>query len=150
MWLRPTLLVVYYDIGNASVGFASFTGGLGYPFTLTANKDFNALVENSSVGVSDLTKVPSDSALYSPQTATLATDLTNPTTLSGAASSCVAFDPVTSACSDLTPIALQTTHGDFYLFQPYTDDETAKSIPGPYSINWGVFWSEPGHPGHSE
>jgi hypothetical protein len=147
----PDQLVVYYDVGNASVGFGSFTGGLGYPLTLTAHSDYNFLVENSSVGaVSDLTNVPADAGLYSPKTASLATDLTNPTTLSGAASSCVAFDPVTSACSNLTPIALQTNRGDFYLFEPYTDDETANSVPGPYSINWGVFWSEPGHPGRSE
>jgi hypothetical protein len=141
----PRQIYVYYDVGNASVGFGSTAGGSGYPLSLTAHKDFNGMVENSSVeAVSDLTLVPADASLYSPATASLATDLTNATTLSGAASSCVAFDPVTSACSNLTPIPLQTNQGNFYLFEPYTDDETANQVAGPYSISWGVFWSELG------
>ena len=75
----------------------------------------------------------------------------NPTVLSGAVSSCVSFDPVTSICSALTPSALGTSAGDFYLYEPYTDDETpiGNSPPDgthPYSINWGVWWSEiPAH-----
>lgn len=144
----PGQIYVYYDVGTASIGFASTAGGRGYPLSLTSNHDYNGLVENSSVGaVADLTLVPADAALYSPETASLATDLTNATTLSGAASSCVAFDPVTSACSNFTPIALQTNRGAFYLSEPYTDDETANQAPGPYSINWGVFWSELGPAG---
>lgn len=141
--LKPGQIYVYYDIGNASVGFGSTAGGTGYPLSITANQDYNFVVENSLVGaVADLTRVPGDATLYSAATANLATDLTNATALSGAASSCVAFDPVTSACSNLTPIALQTNRGNFYLFEPYTDDETANHVAGPYSINWGVFWSE--------
>jgi hypothetical protein len=143
--LAPGQIYVYYDVGTASVGFGSTAGGRGYPLSLTSNHDYNGLVENSSVGaVAGLMLVPADAALYSPETASLATDLTNATTLSGAASSCVALDPVTSVCSNLTPIALQTNRGAFYLSEPYTDDETANQVPGPYSINWGVFWSELG------
>jgi hypothetical protein len=141
----PGQIYVYYDVGSASIGFGSTAGGAGYPLSLTSNFDYNGVVENSSVGaVADLTVNSADATLYSPETATLATDLTNATTLSGAANSCVAFNPLTSACSNLTPVALQTSRGPFSLYEPYTDDETANGRPGPYSINWGVFWSELG------
>jgi hypothetical protein len=140
-------LYVYYDLAHASVGFGSTASGRGYPLSITKNDDnfFNGLVQYSSVGaVSDLTLVSADAALYSPATATLATDLTNATTLSGGASSCVAFNPTTSVCSNLTPVALKTNRGNFYLYEPYTEDETLSGGTGPYSINWGVFWSEMG------
>jgi hypothetical protein len=143
----PGQLYVYYDVGHASVGFGSTAGGSGYPLSITKNDDnqFSGLVEYSSVGaVSDLTLVSADAALYSPQTATLATDLTNATTLSGGASSCVSFSPATSVCSNLTPVALKTNRGDFYLYEPYTEDESLNGGTGPYSINWGVFWAETG------
>jgi hypothetical protein len=148
--LKIGQVYVYWDIDKASVGFGSPAGGRGYPLSITANQDSfsNGLVENSSVGaVADLTLVPADSTFYSTPTAGLATDLTNETTLSGAASSCVAFDPVTSACSNFNPVALQTNLGPLYLFEPYTDDETLNGIAGPFSINWGVFWSELGRQG---
>jgi hypothetical protein len=144
----PGQLYVYYDVAKASAGFGSTAGGSGYPLSITKNDDgqFSGVVENSSIGaVSDLTLVAADAALYSPATATLATDLTNPTALSGGASSCVAFDPATSVCSNLTPIALKTSRGDFYLYEPYTEDESANGGTGPYSINWGFFWSDVGH-----
>jgi len=141
--LNPGQIYVYWDIDHASVGFGSTAGGRGYPLSITANPDYNGLVENSLVAaVADLTLVPADSTFYTTETANLATDLTNATTLSGAASSCVAFDPVTSACSNFKPVALQTNLGPLYVFEPYTDDETANAVAGPYSINWGVFWSE--------
>jgi hypothetical protein len=73
----------------------------------------------------------------------LVTNLTNPTTLSGPASSCVAFDPRTSYCSNLTPIGLNTNRGNFYLFEPYTVDEIGDGT-AVFSPNWGVFWSELG------
>jgi hypothetical protein len=135
-------IYVYYDIAHASVGFGSTAGGSGYPLSITSNMDSNGLVENSSVGaVSDLTLTPADASLYTAATSTLATDLTNATTLSGGASSCIGFDPTTSNCSSVTPIPLTTDRGDFYLFEPYRQDQgTGRQ----YSINWGVFWSETG------
>jgi hypothetical protein len=142
-YLNPGQVYVYWDIDKASVGFGSNAGGRGYPLSITANEDYNGVVENSLVGaVADLTLVAADSTFYTDATKNLATDLTNETTLSGAASSCVAFDPVTSTCSNFTPVALQTNVGPLYLYEPYTDDETGNSAGGPYSINWGVFWSE--------
>jgi len=144
----PGQLYVYYDVGNASVGFGSTSGGSGYPLSVTKNDDnqFSGVVQYSSIGaVSDLTLVSADATLYSAATATLATDLTNATALSGGASSCVAFDPATSVCSNLTPIPLKTSRGDFYLYEPYTEDESANGGTGPYSINWGFFWSDLGH-----
>jgi hypothetical protein len=141
----PGQIYVYYDVGGASVGFGSGAGGTGYPLSITANADYNGLVENSLVGaVTDLTVTPAHAASYSAETATLATDLTNATLLAGAASSCIAFDPATSACSNFTPAPLHTSRGPFLMFEPYTDDETANLVPGPYSINWGLFWSELG------
>jgi hypothetical protein len=140
-------IYVYYDIAHSSVGFGSTAGGTGYPLSITANNDccivaINGLVENSSVGaVSDLTLNPSDATLYTAATATLPADLTHATTLSGGASSCLGFAPVTSTCSSLSPIRLETNRGGFYITEPYRQDLGAG---GQYSINWGVFWSENG------
>jgi hypothetical protein len=144
----PGQIYVYYDVGNASVGFGSTAVSSGYPLSITAksNTSFAAdvLDKNSSVGaVSDLTQNSLDASLYSPFTATLATDLTNATTLSGAASSCVAFDPGTSYCSNLAPTKLKTNRGDFYLYELYTVDEVGDGS-AVFSINWGVFWADLG------
>jgi hypothetical protein len=143
----PNQLFVYFDKTHGSVGIGSNAGGRGYPFSVTRHEDIQGLVENSTIGaITDILAgtPPSD---FTPQTASLVTDLTNPTVLSGAVSSCVAFDPVTSICSSPGPIALKTSAGDFYLYEPYTDDETFNgNLPPdgthPFSINWGVFWSE--------
>src|SRR5215472_3138224 len=92
-------IYAYFDVGTASVGFGSQTGGAGYPLSLTGIHDDDGLVENSCIGaVADIINIPGDAQLYSPATATLVTDLTNPTVLSGGASSCAAtdFDPRTS------------------------------------------------------
>ena len=91
--------------------------------------------------VSQLTRLPYDASLYSLGTATLATDLTNATALSGEASSCVTFDPATGYCSNFTPVGLKTNKGAFYIFEPYTDDGgvDGKQV---FSVNLGVFWSE--------
>lgn len=141
----PGQVYVYYDTAHSSVGFGSTAGGTGYPFSITSNTDGNSvggpgLVENSSVSaVSDLTLNPVDVANYTPATASLATDLRNPTALSGAASSCVGFSATTSNCTSVTPIPLETNRGKFYLFEPYRQD---LGTGGQYSVNWGVFWSE--------
>jgi hypothetical protein len=139
----PGQIYVYFDVGTASVGFGSTAGGRGYPLSITGITDDDGLVENSSVAaVADIINTPGDAQLYSPATATLATDLTNETVLSGGASSCAAadFDPLTSTCTDLTPKALRTNRGDFRISEPYTADHGA----GQYSVSWGLFWSEPG------
>jgi hypothetical protein len=62
--------------------------------------------------------------------------------LSGGVSSCVSFDPLTSICSNLSPVALKTDKGDLYLFEPYTDDVTTGDGTQPQTINWGTFWTE--------
>jgi hypothetical protein len=144
----PDQLYVYWDIDNASVGIGSNTSAgaqSGYPVTITANRDSNGLTENSLVGaVSDLTLTPAKAANYTAGTATLATDLKNATTVSGAVSSCIGFDPGTSTCSSLTPVPLKTNRGDFYLFEPYRQDGDPSNGVPTYSINWGIFWSEIG------
>jgi hypothetical protein len=145
---RPGQLYVFYDVAHSNIGFGSHAGGIGYPLSLTDNHDPDGLTENSTLGaVSNLTKcTPPVGAdyCYSDATAGLATDLTNGTALSGAASSCVSFDPPTSACTNLMPVPLHTTLGDFFLFEPYTavDPTTDGSQPQPHTVNWGVFWTE--------
>jgi hypothetical protein len=144
---NPGQIYVYYDVGHASVGFGSTTSTneTGYPLSITANEDDAGLVGNSLVGaVADLTATPTDAEYYTPATAALMTDLTNTTTLSGGASSCIGFDPSTSTCSTVTPTAipLKTNKGDFYIYEPYRQD-AGVDLPT-YSVNWGVFWIEVG------
>ncbi len=147
---EPDQIYVYSDSTNAGIGFGSNTGGNGYPLAITAKSpgignflDYPAslLVTFSTVAaVSDITLHPNDANQYSPATSTLSADLTHPTALGGEASSCVAFDPVTSHCSILTPIGLKTNRGEFYLYEPYRQDS-----PSVFSVNSGVFWSEVRH-----
>ena len=147
----PGQIYVYYDEGNASVGFGSTAGNSGYPLTITDKSVTTSLAHildgNSLVGaVSHIALNPKDASNYSKDTASLVTDLTNATTLSGPASSCGAFDPATSYCpmpSILMPIAFKTNRGNFYLFEPYTVDEMGNG-EATFSPNWGVFWSELG------
>jgi hypothetical protein len=139
-------IYVYYDVAHASVGFGSTAGKNGYPLTITDKSVTTSLAHildgNSLVGaVSDIILHGNNAAPYSPETASLVTDLTNATTLSGPASSCQGFDPVTSYCSNLTPIGLKTNRGLFSLFESYTVDEIGDGT-GIFSPNWGVFWSE--------
>jgi len=143
--LAPNQLYVYYDIAHGSLGFGSYAGGRGYPLSLTQNQDNGGMVEYSSIAaITDILTTSADAVNYTPATATLVTDLTNATALSGGASSCVAFDPATSICSNLTPVPLRTSRGDFFLYEPYTDDETTSDGTAPFSINWGMFWSDLG------
>jgi hypothetical protein len=136
--LEPGQIYVYYDIDHASMGFgfnaSHGSRESGYPLSITANKDSNGLVENSLIGaVSDII-LHGDTSNYSPATATLVTNLKNATMVSGAASSCLGFDPVSSTCANLTPAPLKTNRGDFKIYEPYRD--------GAFSVNWGVFWAE--------
>jgi hypothetical protein len=129
---EPHQLYVFFDKTHGSVGFGSSAGGRGYPFAVTRHEDPQGLTEDSSIGAITDILAGAPQSNYTPATATLVTDLTNPTVLSGAVSSCVAFDPVTSICTQLRPIPLNT------------DDETGSTPDGthPFSINWGVFWTE--------
>jgi hypothetical protein len=143
---EPGQIYVYYDVGESAVGFGSLTGGKAYPLTFTAKSndfyDGSLLVLFSTVdAVSQMLQAPYRATNYSTPTATLKTDLTNETVLSGEASSCVAFDPATSYCSNLKPVSLKTNRGNFYLFEPYREDATGdgKIV---FSVNSGVFWSE--------
>lgn len=145
---NPGQIYVYWDVGNGGIGFGSVAGKNGYPLSINQSADFYDLVGDSSVGaIWDILQTPGDVQYYTPPTATLVTDLTNATTLSGAASACVDFDPATTVCSDLTPIPLKTNRGNFTISEPYTADIASGSqysTAGPYSVNWGVFWSELG------
>jgi hypothetical protein len=140
----PGQIYVYYDIKNSSAGFGSSAGGRGYPLSLTATEPPDSIYgfEHSTLGaVADIMRTPADVVNYTPLTRTLVTDLTNPTTLSGNASSCGALDPTTAICSSLTPIRLNTDRGGFYLFEPYTNDSSTTGTQ-PYSDNFGIFWTE--------
>jgi len=147
----PNQIYVFFDVANSSIGFGSnLSAGRGYPLALTALEypgDPDGLTENSTIGaVSDILRTRGAAkSKYTPATATLTTNLANETALSGPASSCVAFDPKTSICSYLTPIALKTDRGDFLLYEPYTVDDSANpAIAQPHSVNWGIFWSAVG------
>ena len=143
----PDQIYVFFDEATASVGFGSHVGGhdyRGYPLTLT-QLDCDSLTENSTVGaISDIAITPANAANYTAPTALLPADLVHATTISGPASSCVAFDPATSICSDFNPVPLKTNRGDFTLFEPYTDFDTTCTPTGPLSVNWGTFWAETG------
>ncbi len=144
-FFAPNQLYVYYDITHASIGFGSNAGGRGYPLSLTSVQDNSGLVEDSTIGaITDILTTPANAVNYTSATAGLVTDLTNATALSGAASSCAGFDPSTTICSNLTPVPLATSRGDFLLYEPYTDDETTSSGTAPFSVNWGIFWSDLG------
>jgi hypothetical protein len=144
-WLAPNQLYVYYDVTHASIGFGSYAGGRGYPLSLTSNQDVSGLVENSALWALSDIAANNDAANYTAGVPGLATDLTNATVLSAGASSCASgFDPVTTICSNLTPVPLYTSRGKLLLFEPYTDDETTLDGSSPYSVNWGIFWSELG------
>jgi len=142
----PGQLYVYYDTTHQSMGFGSYAGGRGYPFSLTQNHDVAGVVENSVLeALGDIATTPADVAFYTPGVPGLATDLTNATVISAGASSCAnGFDPVSTICSNLVPVPLFTSRGKLYVFEPYTDDETTLDGTSPYTINWGMFWSELG------
>jgi len=143
--IAPGEIYAYYDVGRGAVGFGS-RNGRGFPLAISDHEDPNGLVEWSTVGaVSDLTRTPANGANYTPETASLKTDLTGATALSGAASSCLWLDLATGVCNDFTYTALRTSIGPLFLYENYWEDESANGDVGPYSIQWGVFWSEPGH-----
>jgi hypothetical protein len=144
----PHQLYVFFDPSTASVGFGSFgsAGGRAYPITFT-NNTLNT--PQLAGAVSDIINNPANAANYTPETATLVTNLKNETVLADFASSCPApaFDPATSNCSNLTtPTKLTTNKGDFFLFEPYTQTQNSST----FSNNWGVFWSAFGSEDESE
>src|SRR5262249_16405306 len=72
---------------HQSIGFGSYAGGRGYPFSLTQNHDNPGLVENSALEALGDPAANGDTGNYTPGVPGLATDLTNPTVLSAGASS---------------------------------------------------------------
>jgi hypothetical protein len=147
----PDQIYVFFDPSTApgvgSVGFGSYSGGRAYPVTLTQCSCNSPQLLGA---VSDIITNAAPATNYTPKTATLVTDLTNATVLADFASSCsataldpAAFDPTTSICSNLcAPAKLTTDKGDFYLYEPYTQDfSTPPSNPQPFSNNWAIFWS---------
>ena len=140
----PGQIYVFLDVKNSSVGFASYASGRGYPLAFTATQPSGSFYgfQSSTLGaVGDILRTAADASKYTPLTATLLTNLTNPTTLSGNASSCGSLDPTTAICSNLTPVPLATSQGSFTITEPYTDDVTGTGTQ-PYSGNFGIFWSE--------
>jgi hypothetical protein len=81
-----------------------------------------------------------DTMNYTPETAALTVDLKSATTVSGPASSCIDFDPTSSICFSPSVVPLQTDLGSFFLYEPYTDDETSTNGSQPFSVSWGAFW----------
>lgn len=150
----PNQIYAFFDIAQASVGFGSHIGGQdfrAYPLTLTQHDladgvtpcfvgNACSLTENSLIGAVADIQSTGDTANYTPETATLTVDLKSAMTLSGPASSCTSFDPTSSVCSSPTVVALQTDQGGFYLFAPYTDDDSTSGTQ-PFSVNWGGFWA---------
>jgi hypothetical protein len=136
-------LYVYYDQTHGTGGFGSVGGGRGYPFALTSFQDSNGLVEDNLIGaVTDILGNPAHAVNYSAPTANVVTNLTQTFQLAGGASSCVSLDPVSSICSNVSPVALKTDKGNFLITEPYTIDATALNGTQPFSVNWGIFWAE--------
>jgi len=129
------------DRTNGNVGFGSVTGGPAYPLILTLAQGGNG-GDSLLQTVQDIGATPADAVNYSPAAQALVNDLKHATVLSGTGLSCTgSFNPVTSTCGNLTPIALNTDAGPIYLSSPYLD----YGIGGiganvPYSMNWGMFW----------
>jgi len=134
-------LYVYYDQTHGTAGFGSVAGGRGYPFALTSFQDNNGLVEDNLIAaVTDILHNPGNAGNYSAPTASVVVNLTQAFQLAGGASSCVSLDPVSSNCSNSSPVALKTDRGNFLIYEPYTIDATGSSQP--FSVNWGIFWAE--------
>ena len=142
--ILPNQIFVFFDVGDSYAGFGSFAAGPGYPLGFTATQPLNSIYgfENSTLGaVADILRTPADAANYTPPTSTLLTHLKNSTTLSGNVSSCASLDPTTAICSNLSPARLSTSLGALTISEPYTGDTTGTGTQ-PYSVNFGVFWSE--------
>nr|WP_294555715.1 hypothetical protein [uncultured Rhodopila sp.] len=131
----PHQIYIYFDPSKQSVGFGSYTGGRAYPASLTQNPSFDAQLVGA---VSDIVTTPADASKYTPETASLVTNLQNETVLASFAFSCTGFDPATTACSNPeSPAPLSTDKGAFRVYEPYRFGGTV----WPFSNNWGMFWS---------
>jgi hypothetical protein len=98
--------------------------------------------------VSDIVTTPADASKYTPETASLVTDLRNETVLASFAFSCTGFDPATTACPNpQSPAPLSTDKGAFLVYEPYRFGGSSGGILWPYSNNWGMFWSTIGSRG---
>lgn len=137
--LAPHQIYVFFDRSNTSAGFGSYSGGPGYPLTLSSNNaNYDAQLLDA---ISDIILNPADSGNYLPETTTIEglADLEHPIVLADLASSCTSLDPVSGHCTSINaPAKLVTDHGDLYLFEPYTLIDNSQS-PYPYRITRASF-----------
>jgi hypothetical protein len=136
----PNQLYVYFAPGTISIGFGSTIGGRNYPLAIS-NGSCTCLQELYTVtAVSDILNNGNGSH-YTPEVATLVTDLRNETMLGGGAYSCPTSDPLQTGCSNLTsPPKLTTSNGAFSIYEPYTES-FFWSPPYPVSLNSALFWA---------
>jgi len=148
-------IYAYFDALNGNVGFGSAAGGRGYPLAITGTVDSIGLLDHTlAYAVRSIIADPSAALNFSRGVSTLVTDFTNPTVLAGGASSCTALDPISSVCTNFTPVPIATSAGPLYLHELYTDDETTTTGTQRFSVGWGLFWIEypaaPSHPSESD
>lgn len=137
----PNQLYVYFTPGAIRMGFGSKTGGRNYPLAISNGSCLCFQELFTVTGVSDILNTPGDASQYTPQVATLVTDLRNETMLGGGAYSCPTSDPLQTGCSNLTsPPKLTTSNGAFYIYAPYTESFFWSPLY-PVSLNAALFWS---------
>jgi hypothetical protein len=143
------------DLPNLIAGFGASSGGYLLFITQAGGQSGG----NTTIGaVADLL-AGGNAGSYSSAVAHLGADLRTATNLTGAAFSCnvnptseLSQSPFggasypTYGCS--TPnagVTIATTIGPITLYSPYLDYGSSTAlppVPQPYSLNWGVFWSE--------
>jgi len=137
----PNQLYVYFTPAAISLGFGSNTGGRNYPLAISNGSCLCFQELFTVTGVSDILNTPGDASQYTPQVATLVTDLRNESMLGGGAYSCPTSDPLQTGCSHLaSPPKMTTSNGAFYIYEPYTES-FFWSPPYPVSLNAALFWS---------
>lgn len=132
-------IYVYFTPATDSMGFGSNSGGRGYPVALANGgcQCYGGIF--TAYGVADILDHPANASQYTPQVATLITDLRNRTALGDNAYSCKPFDPYFNpGCSNLkSPPQLTTNNGAFRIYEPYNRTDTKL----PVSLNGAMFWS---------
>jgi hypothetical protein len=137
----PNQIYVYFTPGMVSMGFGSTAGGRNYPLAISNDSCLCFQELFTITAVSDIVSTPGDASQYTPEVASLVTDLRNETMLGGAAFSCPTSDPLQTGCSSLTsPPKLATNNGAFSIYEPYTES-FFWSPPYPVSLNGALFWS---------
>lgn len=132
-------IYVYLSPLTYSMGFGSNSGGGGYPVGIG---DGGCLCYGgifTAFGVEDILNYPSAASQFTPQVATLITDLRNETALGDNAYSCKPFAPhISPGCSNLkSPPQLMTNQGAFRIYEPYNRTDTTL----PVTLNGAMFWS---------